>query len=206
MNVELTNPIAMLLLGLIPVALYFTRHSLANLSGLRGAVSVAVRVMLLLLLVLALGGLRLRTSSRDLALIFVVDLSASTSPDDQREVVDFINQEIDLEVVAQAANGLEGVEAFERHRPDVVLLDLRMPVMEGVEAIRRIRELDAQAKVIILTVHEDQDFVQAGFDAGASGYVVKSRMATDLRQAARAVLAGNTFISALVQNEAKPVG
>jgi hypothetical protein len=95
MNVELTNPIALVLLGLIPAALYFTRHSLANLSGLRARVSLGVRVLILLLVVMALGGFRLRSSSHDLALIFVVDLSASTSPDEQHDVIDFINREID---------------------------------------------------------------------------------------------------------------
>ncbi|HEV8486626.1 MAG TPA: VWA domain-containing protein [Blastocatellia bacterium] len=108
--IEFTNPIALLLLGLIPAALYFTRHSLANLSGLRGAVSISVRVLILLLVVLALGGFRLRSSSRDLALIFVVDLSASTSPDEQRDVVDFINREIDR----ASARDYLGVVAFAR--------------------------------------------------------------------------------------------
>ena len=88
-------------------------------------------------------------------------------------VANIINQEVDLEVVAQAANGLEGVEAFERHRPDVVLLDLRMPVMEGVEAIRRIRELDAQAKVIILTTYDSDEDIARALTAGAKAYVLK---------------------------------
>jgi DNA-binding NarL/FixJ family response regulator len=66
-------------------------------------------------------------------------------------VANIINQEPDLHVVAEAGNGLEAVEAYERHRPDVTLLDLRMPVMEGVEAVRRIRERDPRARVIVLT-------------------------------------------------------
>jgi CheY-like chemotaxis protein len=60
-------------------------------------------------------------------------------------VANIINQESDLQVVAEASNGLEAVEAFERHHPDVTLLDLRMPVMEGVEAVRQIRERDPHA-------------------------------------------------------------
>src|ERR1041385_28121 len=77
-------------------------------------------------------------------------------------VANIINQEPDLHVIAEAANGLEAIRAFEQHRPDVTLLDLRMPVMEGVEAVRHIRELDPQAKVIVLTTYDaDEDISRA---------------------------------------------
>ena len=66
-------------------------------------------------------------------------------------VANIISQEPDLQVVAEAANGQEAVEAFARLRPDVTLLDLRMPVMEGVEAVRQIRAIDPAARVIVLT-------------------------------------------------------
>ncbi len=72
-------------------------------------------------------------------------------------VANIINQESDLRVIAEASNGAEAVEAFERHRPDVTLLDLRMPVMEGVEAVRQIRERDPHAKVIVLTTYDIHD-------------------------------------------------
>jgi two-component system NarL family response regulator len=72
-------------------------------------------------------------------------------------VANIINQEPDLEVVAEAGNGVEAIEAFIRHRPDVTLLDLRMPVMEGVEAVHRIRERDPHARVIVLTTYDTDD-------------------------------------------------
>src|SRR5438105_12774121 len=72
-------------------------------------------------------------------------------------VANIINQEPDLQVVAEAGNGVEALEAFERHHPDVTLLDLRMPVMEGVEAIRRIRDRDPRARVIVLTIYDTDD-------------------------------------------------
>ena len=66
-------------------------------------------------------------------------------------VANIINHESDLHVIAEAGNGLEAIEAYERHHPDVTLLDLRMPVMEGVEVVRQIRERDPNARVIVLT-------------------------------------------------------
>src|SRR5712691_10253561 len=94
MRIDFTTPLALLLLCLIPIALYFARHSLANLSRMRGALSAAVRILLFLLIVLALAGLRILTTSRDLALIFLVDVSASVAQDNRQEVLDFINSEI----------------------------------------------------------------------------------------------------------------
>ena len=94
MKIEFTNPWALVLLALIPLAVYFARHSLANLSRRRGQVSLAVRAVLLLLVVLALAGLRVRTSSRDVAVLFVVDVSASVAQESRGAVLDAINNEI----------------------------------------------------------------------------------------------------------------
>src|SRR5438045_4962680 len=82
-------------------------------------------------------------------------------------VANIINQEQDLEVVAEAGNGADGVIAFERHHPDVTLVDLRMPVMEGVELVRQIRERDPRARVIILTTYDTDDENSRALKAGA---------------------------------------
>jgi Mg-chelatase subunit ChlD len=95
MRIEFTNSLALALLVLIPVALYLARHSFANLSRLRGRVSTGVRILILLLIILALAGLRIRTTSRDVALIFLVDVSASVAQDSRPAVLDFINSEIE---------------------------------------------------------------------------------------------------------------
>jgi secreted protein with Ig-like and vWFA domain len=110
MRIEFTNPLALLLLLLIPVAIYLARHSLANLSRLRARWSVGVRLGILVLLILALSGLRVRTTSRDLALIFLVDVSASVAQDQQRDTIEFINQE----AAKAAPRDFVGVIAFGR--------------------------------------------------------------------------------------------
>jgi Mg-chelatase subunit ChlD len=110
MKIELINPIALLLLALIPVAFYLSRHTLANLSRLRAAASIGVRSVILLMVVLALAGFRVRSSSSDLAVIFVVDVSASVAPDEQLDVIDFINGQIDR----AAPRDYLGIVAFGR--------------------------------------------------------------------------------------------
>jgi DNA-binding NarL/FixJ family response regulator len=110
-------------------------------------------------------------------------------------VANIINQESDLHVIAQASNGLEAVEAFVRHRPDVTLLDLRMPVMEGVEAVRQIRERDPLAKVIVLTTYDTDDDISRALKAGAKAYVLKDISADALIECIHEVLAGKTYLA-----------
>jgi DNA-binding NarL/FixJ family response regulator len=110
-------------------------------------------------------------------------------------VANIINQEPDLRVVAEAANGAEAVEAYERVQPDVILLDLRMPVMEGVEAVRRIRERDPRARVIVLTTYDTDEEISRALKAGAKAYVLKDISADDLVGCIRDVLAGKTYIA-----------
>jgi two-component system NarL family response regulator len=110
-------------------------------------------------------------------------------------VANIINQERDLHVVAEAGNGVEAIEAFERHHPDVTLMDLRMPVMEGVEAIRRIRERDPRARVIVLTTYDTDEEISRALKAGAKAYVLKDISADDLVGCIRNVLAGKTYLA-----------
>ena len=110
-------------------------------------------------------------------------------------VANIINHEADLQVVAEAANGADGVAAFAQHRPDVTLLDLRMPVMEGVEAVRRIRELDPQAKVIVLTTYDTDEDIARALKAGAKAYILKDIASDALVACIRAVLDGKTYLA-----------
>ncbi len=110
-------------------------------------------------------------------------------------VANIINQEPDLEVVAEAADGLAAVQAFERYRPDVTLLDLRMPLMEGVEAVRHIRERDPQARVIVLTTYDTDEDIARALRAGAKAYILKDIAADALIGCIHDVLAGKTYLA-----------
>ena len=110
-------------------------------------------------------------------------------------VAKIINQEPDLHVIAEAENGAEAVIAFETHRPDVTLLDLRMPVMEGVEAVKQIRSRDPHALLIVLTTFDRDDEISQALKAGAKAYVLKDISADELVDCIRAVLAGRTYIA-----------
>lgn len=136
----------------------------------------------------------------------VTNVPAATTPPARVLVVDdhallrtgvanIINQEPELEVVAEAANGLEAVEAFRQHRPDVTLMDLRMPGMEGVEAVNRIRELDPQARVVVLTTYDADEDIARALQAGAKAYILKDIAAEALIACIHDVLAGKTYLA-----------
>jgi len=110
-------------------------------------------------------------------------------------VANIINQEPDLAVVAEAANGRDAIDAFLTYRPDVVLMDLRMPEMEGVEAVRRIREVDPQARVIVLTTYDADEDIARALQAGAKAYILKDIAADALVACIRNVLAGKTYLA-----------
>jgi DNA-binding NarL/FixJ family response regulator len=110
-------------------------------------------------------------------------------------VANIINQEGDLHVVAEAGNGVEALDAFDRYHPDVTLLDLRMPVMEGVEVVRRLREKDPRARVIILTTYDTDEEISRALKAGAKAYVLKDISADGLITCIRDVLAGKTYLA-----------
>ena len=100
-----------------------------------------------------------------------------------------------FEVVGEVSDGQSLFEEAAKLNPDVIISDISMPILDGIEAARQLRRLGTAAKIIFLTVHSDLDFIRACMAAGASGYVEKSRVATDLPAAISEVLAGHTFIS-----------
>ena len=110
-------------------------------------------------------------------------------------VANIINHEPDLRVIAEAGNGIEAIEAWDQHHPDVTLLDLRMPLMEGVEVVRVIRERDPAARVIVLTTYDTDDEISRALKAGAKAYVLKDIAADALVGCIRDVLAGKTYLA-----------
>lgn len=103
--------------------------------------------------------------------------------------------EPDFEVVAAVSDGVALLEAVLAFKPQIGVIDISMPRMGGIEAVRQLKSEGSEMLVIFLTVHEDPDFVRAAFDSGASAYLIKSRMVTELLRAVRSALKGEAFIS-----------
>ena len=103
--------------------------------------------------------------------------------------------ERDFDVVGVVGDGLALLEAASRIKPNVCLMDISLPLLCGIEAAIQLRELGSDSKVVFLTVDEDPDYVRAALATGALGYVLKSRMATDLCIAIKEAMAGRLFVS-----------
>ncbi len=110
-------------------------------------------------------------------------------------LVAILNRQSDMTVVGEAGNGNQALEQWRTHRPDVTLMDLRMPEMSGVEAIIAIREEDDKASVIILTTYDSDEDVYRGMRAGAKAYLLKDAHREELLNCIRAVYAGKTVVS-----------
>ena len=103
-----------------------------------------------------------------------------------------------LTVVGEAADGLEGIDQFRKHQPDVTLMDLRLPRMGGVEAIQRIRAEAPQARIIVLTTYDGDEDIYRALKAGARAYLLKGMTSEDLVTTIRAVHAGKSHIPAAI--------
>jgi DNA-binding NarL/FixJ family response regulator len=109
-----------------------------------------------------------------------------------------LRAESDLQVVAEAGNGEEAIEAYARLHPDIVLMDLRMPVMDGLTATRAILADDPDARIIVLTTYDGDEDIHRALTAGARGYLLKDMMRTDLLAVIRTVHRGQRGIPAPV--------
>jgi DNA-binding NarL/FixJ family response regulator len=103
--------------------------------------------------------------------------------------------EPEFQVVGTVNDGEAVLEATNTLKPDVLILDISMGVMNGLEAARLLTRIGSSVKIVFLTVHQDQEFVEEAFSAGALGYVVKSHLGTDLLVAVREALMGRVFVS-----------
>jgi DNA-binding NarL/FixJ family response regulator len=106
-----------------------------------------------------------------------------------------ISAEEDMEIVGEAENGRQAVELVKRLSPDVVVMDIAMPVLNGLEATRQIAKASPSTKVLVLSSYSDNEYVQQLTEAGAAGYLVKQTAANDLLKAIREAKKGNAFFS-----------
>lgn len=112
-----------------------------------------------------------------------------------RQCLRSITESCGAEVVAEAENGQSGVDTAERIRPDLVLLDVTMPVMSGFAVAKRLRERLPLIRIIFVSQHQDRLYANKAFESGANGYVVKRAAATDLVAAIEAVVSHRIFLS-----------
>ncbi len=119
--------------------------------------------------------------------------------EDQRIVreglIALLEDEAEVEIVGEATNGQEALDLYARLQPDVTLMDLQMPVVDGPEATRRIREHNPQARILVLTTYGTDEFIFNALRAGAQGYLLKDASAAELMAAIRAVHAGQTQLA-----------
>ena len=124
----------------------------------------------------------------------------------RRFVSSTLQKEADLTILLEVSNGLEAVQKAEEMRPDLILLDIGLPALNGIEVARRIRNVAPNSKVLFVTEDRADDVACEALRVGAKGYVVKCDAARELLPAIRAVLAGERFVSARLKELVLPAG
>jgi two-component system response regulator DegU len=121
--------------------------------------------------------------------------------DDHEEMLSLVKEvlQLEFEVVAGVRNGRDLLNAVKNFRPDVIIADINMPEVSGIEATRRIVEEDPEARIILVTMHTDLTMVEEGISAGAKGYVYKLAVGRELMQAIYEIMQGGFYISPLVK-------
>jgi len=109
-------------------------------------------------------------------------------------LVRLLSEEPDIEVIGEADNGREAVQKVQELHPDIVLMDIGMPVMNGMEATKQIKKRDQEVKILVLTMHDNEEYLFQVLQAGASGYVLKKAADSDLVNAIHVVNRGDCFL------------
>ena len=113
----------------------------------------------------------------------------------RRFVCSALQKNPELQIVGEASDGLEAVQRASELLPDLIVLDLGLPKLNGIEAARQIRKKSSESKILFVSQESSADVIQAALNAGGSGYVLKTRAEMDLLSAVEAVLAGHQFVS-----------
>jgi len=116
-------------------------------------------------------------------------------------IIAFLKYHDDIEIVGQASNGLEAIEKAEKLKPDVVIMDISMPELGGIEATLEIKKRMPDAKILILTQYSDKEYVSRLLKAGVSGYILKQAVGTDLISAIRAVAKGESYLYSTIASK-----
>ena len=126
-----------------------------------------------------------------------VDRPSIVLADDHEEFLAAVVRHLEphFDIVRTVGNGQMLLDAAARLAPDVIVLDISMPVMNGIEAARRLKAAGSPAKIVFLTVHADPDYVRAALGSGALGYVLKSELASDLLPCLREALLDHSYVS-----------
>ncbi len=119
--------------------------------------------------------------------------------DDHEAMLDRVTKLLaaDCDVVGAVSDGRQALDAARELKPDVLVLDISMPVMNGFETAQRLRQAGAKTRIIFLTVYDDPDYAREALETGALGYVIKTRIASDLLVAIKEAHAGRSFVSPL---------
>ena len=110
-------------------------------------------------------------------------------------LISLLDSEADIEVTGEAEDGLEAIRCVEEYRPDLIILDLSMPRLDGISAIREIKGRYPETRVMALTIHESEDYILDAFRSGADGYCLKDASHSELLTAVRNVLSGKAYFS-----------
>jgi two-component system nitrate/nitrite response regulator NarL len=115
----------------------------------------------------------------------------------RRFICFWLGERLNLRVIAEVADGLEAVQKAAELKPDLILLDIGLPTMNGIEAARQIRKLSPESKIVFLSQETSADVVEEALSTGAWGYVVKAEAATQLLAVVEAVVSGTRFVNSL---------